>query len=398
MESYVITITEIDDADDAVRMLHREMGRFGLPEKLKKNSFGIVTTHADAIRSGVLKAVSRALPFETAGFATDSQSPNGETGNYLLSVMVLTSDDCNFSAGAIYNVTEYSEVENITRNRYQDLTLSLPSPAKLCLLYTPRQSNRFPGEYIDAISAVDPDVSVFGAVSSDTEDLMDGSQDGVFTISNGEALDDGIVMVLISGNVSPRFFISSFTEDSIRMKDIGIVTKCNKNVLIEINNMPAVKFLEKTGFFGAEGSEVRLSTATATAAFVFDYGTGRDVSRSFPEMSDDGNSIICMGHLQEGARISIAICMPDIIVETTHEIVDKVKASGMKTAILYSCIGRRLAMLNNPMAEYEVMQSKLKNVNYITCHTGGELCPVMSNESRKLTNSEHNLTLIACVF
>ena len=397
MDSYVITITEIDEVEDALNMLRREMGRLGLPEKLKKNSFGVVSTHPDAIYSGVLKAVCDELPFETAGFASDSQSPNGETGIYLLSVMVLTSDTSNFSCGRIDDVSQHTEIEHITQNRYQGLALSLPTPAKLCLLYTPRKNNRYPGEYIDAITAIDPDVSVFGAVSSDIEDLIDGSQNGVFSVYNGEASNEGIVLVLISGDISPRFYINSFTEDSVRLKDIGVITKCNKNILIEIDNMPALKFLEKTGFFGDVGGEISLGTATATASFVLDYGTGRDVSRSFPDLAEN-DAIVCMGHLREGSKISIAICIPETIVETTHEIVDKVKASGSKTAIFYSCLGRRLGLLNNPMAEFDVMRDKLKNINYIACHTGGEICPVMPNDGGKLINSEHNLTLIACVF
>jgi hypothetical protein len=415
MQSFVIVINEIDDADDAVELLHKKLGRLGLPEKLKKNTFGIISTHADAVHSGVYKAICDELPFETAGFACDSQSPDGETGIYLLSVLILTSDDCTFACGQTDESAPVDEIDGQIKDCYSKLKQSLPAPPKLCLIYTPHKSEHFPGEYIEAISAVDTDVPIFGAVSIDVEKLVDGIKDGAITLRNGKSFNNSIITVLISGSINPQFFISSFTDDAVKMRNIGTITKCYKNVIEEINNKPATEFLKGIGFFGVDTENIDISdlkgdAGTATATLILDCGKKINVSRAFTGFTDKGG-IACMGLVQEGAKISFAVSVPTAVTETTYEIIRNVQktqtqCSGERTVLFYSCIGRRLGLLNNPMAEFDIIRTEMseqcgaKKINYIATHCGGEISPVMmvnDNGKKKLFNCEHNQTLIACV-
>jgi hypothetical protein len=408
MKSYVITINEIDDVNDAVELLRKKMGRLGLPGKLKKTTFGIISTHADAIHSGVYKAVCDELPFETAGFATDSQSPDGETGIYLLSVLILTSDECEFSSGCtdIFGDSNAKDTETLVQNCYNGLKQKLSSEPKLCLFYAPHHTEHFPGDYLHAITQIDSHTPIFGAVSTDIENLTNISRDGVFALHNGKALKDNVAMVLISGNIKPQFFISSFTEDAVQMRNAGTITKCTRNIIEEIDNMPAVEFLKQIGFFGLNNDEVKIDAGTATATFILDYGQKFDISRAFTDFTETGG-VFCMGLVRENAKISFAISEPAAVTETTHEVVDKVLDNGAKTVIFYSCVGRRLGLLNNPMAEFDILKSKLSvpndinAVTYIASHCGGEISPFMmpdENGKEVVFNCEHNQTLVACAF
>jgi hypothetical protein len=404
MESYVITINEIDDVDDALEILRKEMGRQGLPGKLKANSLGIIATHADAVKSGVCKAICGELPFDTVGFASDSQSPNGVMDSYVVSIMILTANDCNFASGGTADLYNGGDVGQLVTECYRGLKKNIDEP-KLCLMYTPFHSNYFPADYINAISEYDPGVPVFGAVSTDIDDVTNGGRTGTFTIYNGEASMDSVVLTLISGNFTPRFYKSSFNDEAVKVKDIGRVTKSDRNILAEIDDVPAVEFLRNIGYFGADvdnsnTGELKVSAATAASTLIFDYSKGSDVSRTFTDFTAKGE-IVCMGYVHKGASLSLALAMPPTVIETTHEVVEQIKSSGSKAILIYSCIGRRLGLLNNPTAEFEIIQSAFagkNDINYITAHVGGEICPVKATEGDGLTNCEHNLTLIACAF
>jgi hypothetical protein len=379
------------------------MGRLGLPEKLKKHSFGIISAHADAVHSGVCKAICDALPFETAGFACDSQSPNGETGIYMMSIMILTADDCRFVSKHTKPLfgEEGGGTAPLIKECFAELKAAAPEP-KLCLAYVPHNSEHFPGEYLDAIAELDPQVPVFGAVSTDMENIVGESPDGVITIHNGVAFADSVVFVFIEGNLAPRFFKSTFNDKSMKLKDMGEVTKCDRNMLLEIDNTPAVDFLKKIGFFGGDVNDsntdnLKVTAATATATFIFDYDKGVDVSRTFTEFVDNGG-IVCMGHVHKGAMLSLALAEPSTVTETTRDVVDEIKDSGVRTVLIYSCIGRRVGLMNEPMKELETIKAIMPGgINYMVGYASGELCPT-SLTPGNVHNHEHNQTLIACVF
>jgi hypothetical protein len=401
MESYVIIINEIDDVDDALDELQEELKRLGLPGKLKKNTLGIVTARDESVVSGVCKAVCDALPFPTAGLACESQGATGNIGMYLLSVMVLTSDDCTFAVGNTADISGAADVAPPVTECYSALSQKLCGTPKLCLLYTPYSLERFPGGYIDAITDTAPGVPVFGGVSVGADDLTNGTFNSVYTICNGESFGNSVVMVLVSGDISPKFLVSTFAEDSVKIRDMGTVTKCNKNVIMEINNMPAVKYLKQVGFFWADIAETNSTKASAgvvSATLIFNYGDEASVSRSIGSMTDD-NEIVCLGNVKEGSKITLVVATPEIIVESTNAVIKDLQESGSKTILLYSCIGRRIGLLGNPMAEFELMRDAFgkSGVNYIAGHVGGEISPVLTDGRQKLLNCEHNHTLIACI-
>jgi hypothetical protein len=273
---------------------------------------------------------------------------------------------------------------------------------KLALLYTPFMIERFPGEYIDVISSIDPKVPVFGAVANAKETV--DSLGGNLTLCNGNASKSDVVLVLISGDFTPKFFVSHFTETSVVLKDIGVVTKCEKSILKEINGVNAADFLEKVGFSEVRNNYDHFNSGLLTTAFILDCGSHGEsdagesqiVSRSPHAITDEG--VHCVGHIREGAKISVAFSTPESVVETARGIVGEIADSGGQTALIYSCLGRRVGLMNNSLEELRLIKSGLsEKINYTVTYVGGEISPVAVDEGLAC-NHEHNQTLIACVF
>ncbi|MCL1881262.1 MAG: FIST C-terminal domain-containing protein [Oscillospiraceae bacterium] len=414
MKSYVITIDEVDDVTEAVACLQKELSHHGLPQNLRKNSIGIVTAHASSVYSGVCKAICDALPFETAGIAVDSQNANGEIGIYLITIMILTCDECHFVASRTKNIKNIMNSAPLIEECFLKLKSKLSAlpdapESKLCLMYAPVCAERYPGEYLEAISNIDTEIPVFGSVSVDVERLTSESEKGVITIHNGEFFSDSVVMLLLAGeSVSPKFHITSFNKNAIIMQNIGRITKCEQNLLYEINNKPVIDFLYEIGFLNAETkskirdsySGYKLDTGSLTSSFILNYGSEINISRSYSEFTANG-ALVCLGYIQEGASISIAVSSPDSITETACELLDKIQCSTNdeqdSTVLMYSCLGRRLGLLNKPTAEFELIRDKLSksSMNYVVSHVGGEICPVKLGQN--WLNCEHNQTLIVCV-
>ncbi|MDR0439593.1 MAG: hypothetical protein LBI59_01205, partial [Candidatus Accumulibacter sp.] len=76
--------------------------QLNLEERRLQNSVGILTFHPEFMETGIIKAVSEALPFDSIGGTTSAAVVAGvmeESGEPMLSVTVLTSDDVKFMAG-----------------------------------------------------------------------------------------------------------------------------------------------------------------------------------------------------------------------------------------------------------------------------------------------------------
>jgi hypothetical protein len=393
-----MTIQEIDDPDDALVILQEKMAKV----TLMKNSIGIISAYPDAVHSGVYKAVCNELPFSVVGIACDNMCANGEIGMYMFTLMILTSDDCHFACDRVDGVSQKDNAVELVADCYRKLKHNLgeDNPPKLALLYTPFTVARFPGEYINAISAIDPTLPIFGAVAH-AQDTFE-SRSGVFTLCDGNASGDAAVLVTIAGAISPKFFVSSFNENALVLRDIGVVSKCEKNVLLQIDNEDATEFMNKVGFEKAKADHT--NTGLITSAFVLDCSgcseTAKNkrpvVSRSPHSFTDEG--IVCAGHLREGARISVAFSTPESVIESAEEIIGEINESGARTALIYSCIGRKIGLMSNSEQEMNLIVSQLSdNCNYAVTYVGGEICPICVSQG-KTCNHEHNQTLIACVF
>ena len=399
IKSYTVAVKEIDDAAAAVKLAAE--GVASLP--LLKNTVGVITAHPECVPSGVFRDVARALPFESVGMTTIAHCAGTEADTYMLSILVLTSDDCAFSCGASDPIPEdcgVEEAKEAVRKCYGALRGRLPSEPKLALLYSqfflaPRQY-----QFTAAISEMVPPLPIFGAVANDDKQNV-RPRTNARILAGGELYDDRPALLLISGGVSPKFYIASVTEDAIIMPRVGVITKADGIKLLKVNNVSAPDFFKQVGFLGAESGGWRDGgEGLLSSLFVLhiDDGCGgsSDITR-IPFMVD-AEAVYCAGPLIEGAAMSIAFNTRDGVVETASRLCGRIKRdSAGGTAIMYTCIGRRFGLLGEPMAELSaIMECLGDDFVYTAAYGTGEMCPTRVTEA-KAFNQDHSQTIVACV-
>jgi len=388
INSYVVQITEIDDVGDALRQLDEKMSGIAL----LTNTIGIVEANEEFLSSGIYKALTEALSFPTAGATTLFQNANGMCESFALSILILTSDDCVFACGASDCLPESGSIHDISQTCYHKVRGQIPKDAALALLYTPYSSNRIASEFINPIAETNEKMPIFGKVANDN--IVDITTNNSRTLYCGEYYNDRFVLVLISGDIKPEFYIASVTEESIIMPRIGEITAVDKNKLLEVNNINAIEFFEHMDILVSGKNNAGLLTST----FVIDTKIDDIIISRTPVLIDE-DGIYCGGALQVGEMISISFSTKEVVVETASELLKKIrdKHSG-GIAVIYSCVGRRYGLVRESHKEFELISEILgDNFTYLAGYANGEICPTSVTES-KANNQEHNQTLIACVF
>ncbi|MDR1353652.1 MAG: hypothetical protein LBK05_10265, partial [Treponema sp.] len=93
---------EIDDVEQALSELLEQLD---LDHKSLANSLGIIHCFSDFVDSGVVRALSAKLPFDTVGCTTMSTSVPSGMSQMGLTVTVLTSGDVGFACGVSAPIT-----------------------------------------------------------------------------------------------------------------------------------------------------------------------------------------------------------------------------------------------------------------------------------------------------
>jgi hypothetical protein len=381
----------LDDAELAVQELNEQLSKINL----RKNSAGIVTTHAEFINTGIYAEIARAVPFPLVGATTIANTANGKMDSFMCNIMVLTGDDCEFAAGVSGSMANPDDEDAVMRVCYNETSAQLAGDVKVAFLYVPFKEARCTGGYIKTISDINPEAAVFGHVACSDMNHIEADNK---TLCGDADFKDNLTLLLVSGNIQPRFYMSLFTRDSVIMPNIGEVTAAKDNIVLEINDINARQFLEGIGF----DVKRRFDTGLITCAFIIDEKdkAGNIIStaaRSLFAINDNGGTYSAV--VPVGVTLSLAAATKDVVTNTTTSLIAEMKEQGKgNTLILYSCIARRFALLDERDKEYETINKCLEGsgMNYIAAYACGEICPVTTSEGVR-RNDEHNYTIIACV-
>ncbi|MDR1649714.1 MAG: hypothetical protein LBR71_05590, partial [Synergistaceae bacterium] len=231
---------EIDDAESAVSDILARMDK----EKLRKNSLGILTCHEDFLASGVVSALCEKLPFDVAGVSTLASAVPGGGGPEALSLLVLTSDDVFFSAALSRPLVPgdwKAPIEEVYRSALEGLGIRSEN-CPLGLTFAPFTPWIGGDEFLRVLDETAGGVPFFGSLPAGHSPV----DHVTFVVFNGRKYDDRLALVLLSGDVHPRFACSSIAEEKVSMRK-GIVTNSDGNLLKEVNGMPVLSYLEKIG-------------------------------------------------------------------------------------------------------------------------------------------------------
>ncbi|MCL2009688.1 MAG: FIST C-terminal domain-containing protein [Synergistaceae bacterium] len=371
---------EIDDLELAVSEILEQLD---IERNLLKNSVGIMTCYLDFIENGIVKAICEKLPFEVAGVNVLNSATSKGKGPLSLSLAVLTSDDVFFSAGISGSLAHGHEEP--LKEMYEKASAKHEAKPSLILAFTPAAHYSTAGDYmVNALSTASGGVPVFGLMPSD----YDVGFRSPLVIFGGEVYKDSMAVILISGNVNPRFTYMAVPEEkTLRRK--AVVTSSQDNIIKEINGNPAVDYLKSVGLIEDDNS---ISPQVAPIVLYSDDGTD-PVVRTLYAMNSEGFPLLG-GVAPEGRTIGVGTLDASDVLGMVSKTVASLGEYDF--LLVVSCVSRNFILGGDDMAEIDLLKSGLgENAPFMFAYAGGELCPVRAADGA-LVNQFHNLTLISC--
>ncbi len=379
---------EIDDHETAYQEIKKQ-----LDEKLSlmENTAGIIMCHPEFILSGTLKYICDRLSFPLVGVTTASQAVNGQAGELILTIFVMTADDITFKSGVTEDLTD--DVEGPTRTAYEKAAAGMTEEPKLVLAFPPLILKYAGDIYPNIWGKILPHTPNFGTIAIDDTVSFDSSE----TIYNGVNSRTCMSFVLCYGNIKPRFLVGSLPENNV-MSYTGEVTKAEGPLVAEINNINAYKYFEERGF---------ASNGAPTDSFLFvpfmidlkkraDYD-GIPVMRVLTSFTDDGTAIF-RGNVDQDSIFTLSKCTREDVVSSTIAKMEEINNMPDVHGVLsFSCIIRRMVLGRDPLAELENAKNTLNlNVPFMMGYAGGEICPTSVKDCSP-ANRFHNYSLVTLI-
>ncbi|MDR2587712.1 MAG: hypothetical protein LBC23_05585 [Coriobacteriales bacterium] len=373
---------EVDEPDLALKELLEQLD----VSTLKTNSLGILYCHIDFIESGAAEYIARMLPFDVIGMSSMASASRATEGLYRLTVAVLTSDDVRFTTCSTLPLTATGYQQTITTSWQEALGRAGATP-RFVIGFLPFPRDVSGQDLLTAFDEASGHIPLWGSIASGT----DMTYSDCYTIHNDVIGKTGAAFALIEGNVEPDFVVTSIPERNISERK-AMVTKSHGCILNEINDMPALDYIDQLGIIFNRGDQT-------TVPLIVDYRDGsQPVALGMYAFLED-RSILCGGLMPEGALLSLGEIDSQGILETMRLSLDKLCSLTDKSGFLMLPCVTRFVMLA-PRQEDEMLETieRLEGViPYQLGYSGGEFCPVKA-ENGVWRNQFHNYTFTACAF
>ena len=375
----------IDDLEAAVKDIQDQLD---CGHTLLKYSAGIVACHYEFALSGAAAAIGKALPFDTVGSITSVNADVSGAGVLRFTVMVLTSDDVRFKTALSPSLKQ--DPAKIIADTYTGNAESGEKPA-LILSYAPFMVENSGDEYVRVLGQVSGGVPCFGTLAvDDTPDFHN-----CFMIYNGAYYGDRMSLLLMYGNVQPRFFLATISKEKVLDRS-ALITASQGHLLKGVNGRPVANYFEEMGL--TKASET--AYAMTSLPFMLDYGDGTPlVARVFIGLDGQKNAI-CAGAMPEGVTLYMAVFdKDDVLLTTGNTLAGALGAAGNVSGMLiYSCLSRSMTLASDQFAETDIVAKKIADrFPFMMAYSGGEICPTAISADAAV-NRFHNNTCIMCVF
>jgi hypothetical protein len=309
-------------------------------------------------------------------------------GEVVLTLMVLTSDEVEFKTG-LSEPLENEEQQRIEAF-YNGMREPLAAEPPLTFAFLPGIPRAFTGDkMLETLDRMAAGTRFFGSRAID----MDHTPQAPATIYNGGAHPDRLCLMMLAGDVKPRFFTNSIIKQDIFYHKARI-TGAEGNRLITLDNMPAEKYMEKIGVL--ENGQIDAIAAFPILANPQD-GTEPQLL-VFTGVDPDG-AMICVSKVIAGGILSIGTPTTAIVLDNAADIINQIKQEQERNGLLiFSCISRNMA-LSDPLSEMKTVRELLRGSSapFLFAYSGGEICPRYKADN-ELVNGFHMYAIIACIF
>ena len=391
MDSIVCYTEEIDDLEEAVSELVEQTEGFDF----KSESLGIVFAEEDTEFPELYEVLSRTWDFPIIG-CTGMSLLLGEQGYCQsgISLMILTADDCHFSAGMTPELN-YDNYKQEIKTCYDRLAAEHDSEIKLIISYggmTVTQGNVASDDLVYAISDASGGIPVYGGTAADGF-----SFNGFRVFCNGDVTSNGQVMALVSGNIDPKFVVINSIKN--RASFTYEVSEAKNNTVYRLGHGTFLDALRRENM---EADKTDVLGIYILSPFVMEIekedGDSVEVARNLNTLNQEDGSGSFLGVVPEGAVLNIGIInrtdVKDSVEKAFEVILDEIRDDEKyHTLLCTSCGARFMALASDFTAEAETYKGRIpEGVSLMGLYTYGEYCPVTGNKTGREYNMFHNFT------
>ena len=361
---------------------------------LKKNSLAVLFTEEDTDYQELYNLLAENWKFPVIGCTAMAMllGKQGYCGTGI-SVLLLTADDCEFAAGMTDDLTK-GNYESQIADKIKELKGSLSSGIKLVICYGGMVTDEQDVAGDDIVAAIDKasgGAPLFGGLAADGFNF-----NGFRVFCNGKVKQSGQVMVLVSGNIEPKFVYANSIEN--RASFFYEVTESKSNQVIRLGNGSFIDALKREDM---QVSKTDVLGDYILSPFVLTIhqpnGDSVEVARNLSVLNQETGAGCFLGAIPEGSTLSIGIINRSDVQKSVNSSIDKIlleiKEHGYKTLLCTSCCARFLALASNINAEVEAYTGRVpEGVSLAGLYSYGEYCPVRGNKTGEFYNMFHNFT------
>ena len=365
--------------------------------KFARNSCCILFAEIPFDLDKLLPELEKELGLPAIGLTSASQISGEGYHRLSATLMVLTADDCNFSM-ALSNSLHGDWQAEIAATYNKAASALLGEEPELILLFSGFNKNVLDDDLICEMNKLSSGKPVFGGVCSDYNTLKDGK---VFL--GNEVSSDGMALLLISGNVKPKFTMGMIGPNLIPKAKI---TNTNVNEILTIDRETACQYLKKNGV-DADSPYSLFFHPLILDFKINKESIGQPVARVITRLDKETGSAICKTHIPEGANLSVCNVSGKDIEESTREAFLRMQQEYLlppsddyeyTTVLGISCVARHIVLAYNYDQEGILANELLpEGLNFMGCYSFGEYSPVSVNNSPD-ANMAHNISIALCMF
>ncbi|MCA0132839.1 FIST signal transduction protein [Winogradskyella alexanderae] len=244
-------------------------------------------------------------------------------------------------------------------------------------------------DLVSGLKSVLPNTSITGGLAGDS-----GNFSETFIVANDIITDKSIVGIGFYGSELRVGFSSKGGWDSFGID--RLVTKSNKNVLYELDGLPALELYKS--FLGDNAKNLPSSGLLFPLSMrINDCDT--PVVRTILGVNEKDQSLTFAGNIPEGSYVRLMKANIDRLIDGAEDSAkDACKASNIDTqlAILISCVGRRFVLKQLVEEEVEAVKEIVGvNTKITGFYSYGEIAPFGKYSPCELHNQTMTITTLS---
>ncbi|MBQ4275982.1 MAG: FIST C-terminal domain-containing protein [Lachnospiraceae bacterium] len=400
MKSKVLYTPEMDDLELAVEELMTQAEEF----EFKKNSIALVYGEdvEDFEYDELIERLREKWDFDILGCTAMSMITN--VAGYVpdgISILLLSADDCQFATGITNTLTKDNYAEEIERV-YRETEKKLDGEVKMIISYgiMVKSIDDVSGDgYVEVLNKLSNNAPIFGGLASDNFNF---SSNRVFC--NDSCVADALNMVLITGNIKPKFV--SRNSVSNRALFSYVITESKANHVFKLGNDTLLNVMNKEQI-GNEKEDVVADYLLSPFLLSIPMGDSDviETARNISSLNHMDGSGVFLGGMPEGSTLGIGIINKDDVKNSVEKACAAINDMlddpdyEYSTLLCTTCAARFLALASDVEAEGQMCLDNLpKNLELMGIYAFGEFCPVKGLNSDKYYNSFHNFTFTIVAF